>query len=587
MKHFQTIVFMVLFSFVALSQSDKKAVKISGTLGTSYDYYGLSTNPNSPSFYNARRPWNMVRFNLNPLITYGDFKIPININISPTTYGFNGIGGYWPPSIPRPKQTFGQWITNPINNIGINPSYKWAELQLGTQYLRYSPLSTGDFGVFGAGVSLKPGNFRFKFFHGISQQRQDPIFTPAPGVLGIYKRYQTMAQIGFEKKDSYFAGFNIVRSKDVEDSILPIPAINKPPHPDPQEGVVVTFMLNLKNENGWFFNTELGNSYHSRDINNTSAPLVTNGSFKGLVGFIKPRISTAQGFATQTSVGKKSKNFDIGLNGRFFSKGYYTAGYPFLQNDRLDFTIKTRVASNDRKYIFNGDIGQRFTNWSGTRNRQLIANANMFAQFTEQFSLNGTYNNFGFQAPAFGSFMGMRNVANDLSINPTYIWSNASMSNIVSATYSWSKFDETVLPNPSTTNNTQSVLLLYVPVFYNRSISPDFSVMWFENNITPTNINLRLYTATAGASMPLKKPKMTLKGQLQYTNTKLQAFTPNNNFLATVGFKWPVTNRLTWNLAATVNFLKYGDELTPPNTMLGANYTESHVKASIQYRLGE
>lgn len=156
-----------------------------------------------------------------------------------------------------------------------------------------------------------------------------------------------------------------------------------------------------------------------------------------------------------------------------------------------------------------------------------------------------------------------------------------------SATYSWSKFDETVLPNPSTTNNTQSVLLLYVPVFYNLSVSPDFSVLWFENNITPTNINLRLYTATAGASMPLKKPKITLKGQLQYTNTKLQAFSPNNNFLATLGFKWPVSKRIIWNLSATVNFLKYGDELSPPNTLLGANYTESHIKTSVQYRLGE
>ena len=587
MKHFQITILLLIISFAIVAQSDEKPIKITGSLGTSYDYYGLSTNPNSPSFYNARRPWNLVRFNLNPIIEAGDFKIPVNINVSPTTYGFNGIGGYWPPNIPRPKQTFGQWLTNPINNIGIRPSYKWAELQLGTQYLRYSPLSTGDLGVFGAGVNLQPGNFRFKFFHGISQQKQDPIFSPSPGVLGIYRRNQTMAQIGFEKKDSYFAGFNIVRSKDIEDSILPIPATNKPPHPDPQEGVVVTFMLNVKNKEGWYFNTELGNSYHSRDINDTSAPYVTNGTFKGLVGLLKPRISTAQGFATQTSVGKKSKNFDLGLNGRFFSKGYYTAGYPFLQNDRLDFTVNTRIASTDRKYIFNGDIGQRFTNWSGTRNKQLIANANMFAQFTDQFSVNATYNNFGFQAPAYGTFQGLRNVANDFSVNPTYSWSGTNMSNMISATYSWSKFDETVLPNPSTTNNTQSVMLLYVPVFFKKSISPDFSVLWFENNITPTNIKLILYTASAGASMPLKKPKMTLKGQLQYTNTKLQAFSPNDNLLATVGFKWSVSKRLIWNLSATVNFLKYGDELSPPTALLGANYTESHIKTSIQYRLGE
>lgn len=587
MRYFNLLTLMLMISLGVVAQSDKKPVKIEGTIGTSYDYYGLTTDPNSPSFYSPRRPWNLVRFNVNPIITTGDFKIPININVSPTTYNFNGIGGWWPPSIPRPKQTFGQWLTNPINNIGINPSYKWAQLQLGTQYLRYSTLSTGDLGVFGAGVDLRPGNFRFKFFHGISQQKQNPIFTPAPGVLGVYRRNQTMAQIGFEKKDSYFAGFNIVRSKDAEDSILPIPAVAKPPHPDPQEGVVVTFMLNVKDKKGWYFNTELGNSYHSRDINDVSAPVVNNGSFKGLVGLLTPRISTSQGFAGLGSVGKKSKNFDLGFNTRFYSKGYYTAGYPFLQNDRLDFTINTRVASTDRKYIFNGDIGQRFTNWSGTRNKQLIANANMFAQFTEQFSLNATYNNFGFQAPAYGTFMGLKNVSNDLSINPTYTWSNQKMSNMISATYSWSKFDETVLPNPATTNNTQSVLLLYVPVFYNWKLSPDFSVLWFENKVTPTNLDLTLYSATMGASMPLKKPKMTVKAQLQYTNTKLMAFTPSNNILATAGFNWNVTKKIAWALSGTLNFMKYGDELTPPPTMLGANYTETHVKTSIQYRLGK
>ena len=587
MKSICLILLIFLLATVARAQTEKKKVSVSGTLGMSYDYYGLSTHPSTPSFYSARRPWHVVRFNVNPTIQVGSFKLPIRINISPMNYNFNGIGGFWPSNIPRPKQTLGQWLTNPMNNIGLNPSYKWAELQLGTQYLQYSPLSTGELGIFGAGFSLKPGRLRLKFFHGISQRKQDAIYTPLPGVLGMYRRKQTMAQIGLEKEGVYFAGFNLVRSKDIENSIAPILPINKPPHPDPQESVVATFVLAAKNKKGWYLNTEWGNSFQSRNINNVSAPYINNGSFKGLVGLIKPRTSTVEGFATQTAIGKKSKQFDIGLNGRFFSKGYYTAGYPYLQNDRLEFTVSTRLSSKDNKYIFNGDIGRRFTNWSGTRNKQLIANTNFFAQFTEQFSLNASYNNFGFQAPAVGSFLGMKNVANDLSINPTYTWSNTKMSNLLSATYSWSKYDETIVPNPTTTNNTQSAMLMYVPVFFNKNWSPDFSVLYFQNKITPGNIKLRLYTGSAGVSVPIKKPKMSFKGQLQYTNTKLQAFTPSNNWLATAGFNWPLTKKITWNFSGTLNFLKYGNELVPPPTLLGANYLESHVRTSIQYRLGK
>lgn len=587
MKRVYLVLLIFLLAHTARAQGDKKKVSVTGQLGVSYDYYGLSMKPSSPLFYSPRRPWHVVRFNVNPIIKVGAFRLPININVSPMNYNFNGVGGFWPSNIPRPKQTLGQWLTNPINNIGMNPSYKWAELQLGTQYLQYSPLSTGDLGIFGAGFSLKPGRYRLKFFHGISQRKQDAIYTPLPGVLGIYRRKQTMAQIGLEKEGVYFAGFNIVRSKDIENSIPPILAINKPPHPDPQEATVATFLLNVGNKQGWYFNTELGNSFHSRDINNATAPYINNGNFKGLVGLLSPRTSTIEGFATQTAIGKKSKNFDIGLRGRFFSKGYYTAGYPYLQNDRLEYTISTRISSKDNKYIFNGDIGRRFTNWSGARNKSLIVNSNIFAQFTEQFSLNASYNNFGFQAPAVSSFLGMKNVANDLSISPTYSWSNTKMSNLLSATYSWSKYDETILPNPTTTNNTQSVLLMYVPVFFNKNWSPDFSALWFQNKMNPGNIKLRLYTGTAGVSVPIRKPKMNLKGQLQYTNTRLQAFTPSNNWMATAGFQWPISKRATWSFSGTLNFLKYGNELVPPPSLLSANYLESHVRTSVQYRLGK
>ena len=161
------------------------------------------------------------------------------------------------------------------------------------------------------------------------------------------------------------------------------------------------------------------------------------------------------------------------------------------------------------------------------------------------------------------------------------------MSHLLSATYSWSKYDETILPNPTTHNNTQSALLLYVPVFFDKIISPDFSVLWFHNAVNPGNIDLTLYTATAGLTLPINSPKMTLKGQLQYTNTKLQAFTPSNNWLATLGVNWAVSKKITWNLSGTLNFLRYGNELAPPPALLGANYTESHLKTSLQYRLGK
>ena len=138
----------------APAQTDSLKVKISGKIGISYEGYRLSTNPETPAFYAARRPNDLVRFLFQPTISYVDFKLPINFSFSPMRnnlasppFGMGNIPGF-------PKQTFLQWVTNPVNNLGLNPRYKWIEIPLGTQYMKYSELSTGDVGAFGYGVNL-------------------------------------------------------------------------------------------------------------------------------------------------------------------------------------------------------------------------------------------------------------------------------------------------------------------------------------------------------------------------------------------------------------------------------------------------
>ena len=152
----------MILSMEAMSQEatiEKTKFAINGTAGISYEYYGLSKKPVGWTGYSPRKPWNQVRFNFSPNMQFGkDFSMPFNFNfaLKPTNYA----GPYSNIS----KQSFSQFITNPMNSFGLNPKYKWAEVQLGTQYLNYSELSTGDIGVFGAGFDLRPGSYIFKFF---------------------------------------------------------------------------------------------------------------------------------------------------------------------------------------------------------------------------------------------------------------------------------------------------------------------------------------------------------------------------------------------------------------------------------------
>jgi hypothetical protein len=586
MKKIITVIFFFYIVIGSNAQVTKPKFSISGTAGVTYDYYGLTVNPKAPPFYSARRPWHLVRFSFQPTMSFGDFKLPFNINFSPMRnnfgsppFGFGSMPGF-------PKQTFSQWITNPMNSIGINPSYKWAELQLGTQYLKYSDLSTGDIGAFGYGISLKPGKFRFKFFRGVSQQAFQPFpatGTPPPVFVGAYKRTITMGQIGLEKEGKYFAGFNIVKGKDDAGSIA-FPLTSGPPlTPKPAENLIISFATKFTTTKGWYGQTELATTITSRDNTATPpSPLV-----KDFKPFINTNPSSYRDHAMQAGFGKKGKDWDIGASMKWLGAGYNTMGYPYVQNDRLEYTVNTRFNAWKKKMNVTASLGQRFGNWStASHTRQIIANTNVFVQFDDHFSVNANYNNFGFNAPTAG---GIKNVGNDLGVNPTYTWSTSKMAHLLSLTYNWSKYTETSVASPYiTSNNTHTALLLYAPSFFNKpDLSADISTMYFNNKSSlATKLNILSVSVSVGRNFP--KKKISLRGQLMYTNTTIDPYTASNNIMATLGIDWKITKKLSWNTSITGNFNKYGNELVgTAASLLGASYLESSLHTALLYRFGK
>jgi hypothetical protein len=582
MKYFLIVVALILYS-TARAQTDSK-ITISGTAGVTYEGYGLTTNPGGYSYYTPRRPWNIVRFNFSPTITVGKFKLPFNFNFSPMRnnfgsppFGFGSLPGF-------PKQTFAQWLANPMNSFGINPTYKWAELQLGTQYLKYSDLSTGDIGAFGYGFSLKPGKLRIKFFRGISQQAFQPYTAVTPPFVGCYKRVITMGQIGLEQEGKYFAGFNIVKGKDVLSSVTTPLTVLPYTTPLPADNFIVSFNTKFTTKKGWYGQTELATTLSTRDAT-VAGPGTLVKDFKP---FLNTNNTSYKDHAVQAGFGKKGKDWDVGASMKWLGAGYNTMGYPFVQNDKLEYTLNTKFTAFKKKTNVVASIGQRFGNWSmsASRTTQIIANANVFTQFNDHFSVNANYNNFGFNTPAL--FGGIKNVGNDLGINPTYTWTTTKMTNLLSLNYNWSKYTEVILFSPSTTtNNTHTAMLLYAPVFFNKpNLSPDFSAMYFSNHSSvPTDLKIISLSSSLGWSIP--KKNLSLRGQLMYNITTINPFTASKNLTATLGIDWKMTKKINWNTSMTANGNKYGNELTPQPTLLGATYLESTLRTGLQYRFGK
>jgi hypothetical protein len=564
-------------SLLKKTVSKFKPFSVSGNMGISYETYGLILNP-AGSYYTARKPWSLLRINISPILTFGEFSLPININFSPqqTNFVTPSVGGFG--SVSGKGQSVWQFLTNPLNNFGIAPKYKWAQLQLGTQYLNYSNLSTGDIGLFGYGFDLSPGKFRIKFFKGVSQRPIDYDVSSIPIVIGAYQRNNWMAQLGMEEEGKYTIGLNFTKGKDIINSVNPAPpAISGVL---PQEGFTASFVLKTIIAKNYYFNTEIAHSIYTTDA---TQPLSTLGA-KGLQPFIASHTSTKSDEAIEASFGRKSKNFDIGFSTKYIGAGFQTAGYPFLQADHFDNTVNTRINTWKNKMNITASIGTRVNNLSSStlKSSQFIANINWFTQFNEHFNVNANYNNFGFQT---GGSTGMRNVANDISINPSYTWTTKKMMHLITATYTFSKYDEqqNFFPFATTHNSTHTALLTYVPVFFEKTFTTDFSLMYFTNKIPlvlPNYLITTIYSATANVGIPMAKNKVMLKGQLMYTYNQISgAPGSGSNVLATAGADWTITKKLKWNLMMTGNLFKYTNTFLPPN----AQYLESTIKTSLQY----
>ncbi len=563
----------MLFSVALKGQDIKNKFQISGTAGASYEYYGLSRKPTGWTGFTPRKPWNQVRFNFSPNMQFGkNFSLPFNFNFTmkPTNYAgpYSNIT----------NQSFSQFITNPMNSFGLNPKYKWAEVQLGTQYLNYSELSTGDIGVFGTGVDLRPGTYFIKFFTGLSQQGVN-YYTGPPATNGAYKRKNWMFSIGKAKEEKYEVAINFVKAKDDITSASPPPLLIKP-----QEGFTMSLVSKVFFNKGWYVKMEGAQSIYTKNL---LLPLdISKASFKP---FIEAHTSTVKDFAGDATIGKKGKNLDIGLKLKYIGAGFQTPGYPFMMPDRFDYTLNTRFNAWKNKtggYKMNvvASAGQRVNNVSNNtlKAKQFIGNLNWFTQFDDHFSLNISFNNFGFQTPSGLNPYGIKNVSNDFGLNPSYTWGNDKVIHLLSLNYNYSKYDERdVITGLITSNNTHTALLTYVPTFLTKDLSPDFSLMYFRNSMP--GFKLKLITFSSGLSWSAIKKKMNFRAQLQYNYSKTNSFTNNNNIIASLNNDWKVSKKLTWTTFISTNQFKYGNEIIPNN----ARYLESNIRTGFQYKFGK
>ncbi|MBI5648433.1 MAG: hypothetical protein HY962_16000 [Ignavibacteriae bacterium] len=448
--------------------------------------------------------------------------------------------------------TFIQFLQNPANNLGMlsfTPRVGWAQAALGSHVPAYSELSTGDEQIFGLGLDLTPGSFRFAVNGGTAQRAIEP--DSVRGVRGAYARRLYAAKIAYGEDDETHVDLNVVRAKDEIGSVK-----RRPDGITPQEGLVLSTNFRIILSDVSSLSGEIGGSAHTRDMDadraNVDSPVPE--------GVFKHRISTGTDMAGTLAYDYREKVWGVKIASKYIGAGYFSLAFPFMQPDRLDVLLAPYLKLFENRLNMNGSVGYRRNNLSDTKastSQQLIGSFNAFAMVSSNVSVNARYANYGIRNRMQVDTLKIDMVTNSFSISPTVTIPTDVMMHTVTLSLSLDAFNEVnTLTRREATNNTRSIMGMYMAALTRIPLSGTLTVTSMTNDVPQAE--LKLLSVSAAASYRLFEDAVRPSLTCTWSRNSMAAFTPDEQLLVRLGAEWSIMPSVTLTLAATSNSYRYG-----------------------------
>ncbi len=561
-----TIALFVFGFFMTVCMANTRAAspfRFDGSLGLFFDTYDYSAL-NQPQF-RPKYPARLGRFSAHATITAGNhFSMPFGIDFSA------GQPTYHLPTLP--EERFVDYVRNPRNNIHINPQYKWIQAWAGTQTPNFSTLSTGDIPIFGFGLAMTPGKFIFAAHYGTSQLGISP--DPTANIAGTYRQNLLASRIGVGTDDGTKFVLNFVHIKDDIFSVD-----QRPAGLQPREGMVLSPLLQLRLSPALTFSTETAGSVFTRDL---LGPAMVNDNditpyLETLIGI---NASTNTDFSNISSLDWRSDNVGVGLEVRYLGPGYEAVGYRAMERDLIDYNLRSNIALFQRRVLLNGSAGIRTNNLQSTTaesTNRFIANASLFTQITDQFSINTSFANFGFRNNVLFDTLKVEMIQNMFSISPSYQINSQEITHVINAGVSMQYFDEfNVFEGTFVSTQSQNYTGNYMLVFKNIPLNLGLLGMYLENT-TPTT-SLTLYNIRLMARYRFFDNRLSPSLNLSYMGIEYAGQTPDARLQLQLKTTYKVTSDMEFQLGYTLSNHTYG------SSRPGAITTEHRLQLAVRQR---
>lgn len=510
-----TLSCFILFSSLLYSQnvehvvSDAKEILKNDPLSFTGGINANTTFYDAQGIQNRRDPfyWSLSG-NLN-ITVLGKISCPLSFTLTQQDKKFtNGLDKF----------------SQPFNQFGISPTYKWLTIHAGYRSLNFSEYSLSGTLFLGGGVEVKPTKSKFS---GMIAYGRFLKAIPVGGVDGITVGLPAYERWGGAGKLRYGAESNYVEmvyfaAKDDAYSIQ-FDTVNRL---TPKSNQIVGLITKQKVSDQLSFSADFHYSMYNP---NTYLPIQKLERFTYINKVFDPRADSKFNAAYNLGVEYKLFDYNIGVKFKRIDPDYASLGSVFIANDVQEYSLTLGKQFFKNKLSLNGSIGTTRNNLDNNQiatQRRIAGTLNASISLIKNLNLNVGYNSFS------SNVVAIKDIFYD-SIRLTQL----NQSGMFSANYSFGK------KSKQSFNFTSS---------YQES----------GGNKTPLN---RVFLMTPSYNLTLAKTKTTFTTAVSFSQNSMIG-TTTVNIGPTLGIQQPVwKQKVKTGVNFTIQDSRKNDVLTNYN----------------------
>ena len=363
-------VFMVIRTACAQdlgSIGSQKAIQFNGNLEAGSTIYSASGIPN------RRQPFSYL---LNGSAAFSIYGMSVPFSVSYT----------------QSQSAFSQ----PFNQFGMSPTYKWITAHMGYRSIEYSPYTLAGHTMLGAGFDLTPGKWQVGLMYGRLNSATRVDTTSQSLVPYAFSRKAVAVKLGYGSVANFFQ----MSYLSAHDDSLSVPRSSIPSAVfiPPAANYVLGYNSRFTIAKYFIFENQGGVSAYTRDVNSSyTLDAVKNSIIQKMGRYFRINGTTELYKAFTSSLGFETNKIGVKVTYKRIDPDFQSMGAYFLNSDAESWSVDPRMNLFKNKLRMSGSLGFQHDNLlqqKRSTSYRVISAANVNADITSSFAVNGTYSNF-------------------------------------------------------------------------------------------------------------------------------------------------------------------------------------------------